>query len=365
MTLRYAMRSALLAAAALSCVLVSAHAQSARPDQMSPPELFAAYERQGESILVNAFPSNARFEAFRASFRGGLLSTWETGKREPRHALFMLDVAIVALSRGYVYWLDYISLGSTYLRGRQDLPGANAQWDQFELTWHKTAYALLAGRRRPDHLMMYGVNPLGQRIRPEPGAPEDPPMLIDPWIVIARGFAEDAATIDQPALLETLGPGILRFYDEAMKYESTRMEGAVRGSWMLVRLKRPADAVARLEQIGVRHLESGVRPQPAPDPVLQYWAELILGRGLEGLGKPAEARVAYERALTIAPTAPAPVIAMMAIDVRENRREEAGNRAASVRTAADPVADPWWIFGHGDLRFFQARLRALRDMVSK
>ena len=75
--------------------------------------------------------------------------------------------------------------------------------------------------------------------------------------------------------------------------------------------------------------------------------------------------MAYERALRIAPSAPAPVIAMMAIDVRENRREDAAKRAASVRTAVDPVADPWWIFGHGDLRFFQARLRALRDMVSK
>ena len=358
------MRSTLLAAAALVCMLTPVRAQSARPDQMTPPDLYAAYVEKGESILVSAFPTIVRFEEFRASIRNGQLKTWEAGDRQPRHAMFMLDVAIVALSRGYLYWLDFIKLASTYLKGREELPGANARWDQFELAWHKTAYALLAGRRRPDHLMEYGVNPLGNRIRPEPGGPEDPPMLVDPWIVLARGFAEDAATIDQPELLQTTGAGILLFYDEAMKYDSLRAEACVRGAWVLVRLNRALEAVDRLEQIGVRPLENGVRPPPA-DPLIQYWARVIRGKALEALGRFDEARNAYEDALTIAPSAPSPVVAMMAIDMRENKREEAAKRAAAVRTAQDPVADPWWIYAHGDLRFFPARLRALREMVGK
>jgi tetratricopeptide (TPR) repeat protein len=186
-------------------------------------------------------------------------------------------------------------------------------------------------------------------------------MLVDPWIVYARGFAEDAATIDQPALLETIGEGVLRFYDEAMKYDSTRVEATIRGAWVLVRLNRPADALARWsEPTG----GSDAR-QIVSDPVLLYWMRLIRARAFDALGRSAEARAAYESALAVAPNAPSPVVAMMALDMRENRREEASRRAAAIRTQADPVVDTWWIYAHGDLRFFQARLRALRDMVAK
>src|SRR5437016_5738214 len=60
--------------------------------------------------------------------------------------------------------------------------------DAFEIAWHKTSIALLEGLRRPDSLEEYGIRPLTNRMA---AAPTSHPMLIDPWIEIARGVSEE------------------------------------------------------------------------------------------------------------------------------------------------------------------------------
>jgi hypothetical protein len=55
-------------------------------------------------------------------------------------------------------------------------------------------------------------------------------------------------------------------------------------------------------------------------------------------------------------------VALMAMDLAQDDRGAADRMAAEIRTAPDPVIDPWWSYAHGDLRFFTSRLTALREM---
>jgi tetratricopeptide (TPR) repeat protein len=328
--------------------------QGRKPSQMDGDELFAAWRAQGEAVLKDAFPSLVRFEEFRADFRGRVLTNWEAGERTRAHALFMLDVALNALARGYRYWLDIIQLGRVYLRDRAQPPGADESFDQFEIVWNKTAIAILSGQRLPDKLMEQ-LQPLARRMRPSADQSPDAPVLIDPWILLARGFGDELFTIVEPSLLELNGPFAIAFYDQALPYASVRAEAALRAAWLLTRLGRQAEALERLSAFDDRWTS---------DPVLRYWHRLFRGKALEGLGRPNEAAAAYDQALSIVPSAQSPRIAMMAIDARLNRPGEAAARALDIRTTTTPVIDPWWSYPFGDLRFFAARMKALRAMVT-
>jgi hypothetical protein len=55
----------------------------------------------------------------------------------------------------------------------------------------------------------------------------------------------------------------------------------------------------------------------------------------------------------------------MAIEARRGRASTAEGISRDVRTAPDPVNDPWRIYAHGDLRFFPAWEKELRAMASK
>ena len=122
---------------------------------------------------------------------------------------------------------------------------------------------------------------------------------------------------------------------------------------MLLRLARANEALARLETF---------EDKWTTDAVLRYWRWLVRGKALEALGRADEARAAYGEALALVPTAQSPRVALMAMDLTHGNREAADRLAAEIRTAPDPVSDPWWSYPHGDLRFLTSRLAALREM---
>jgi tetratricopeptide (TPR) repeat protein len=337
-------------------VLAAQPASQKKPDQMMGDELFAAYVGGGDQVLAAAFPTQARFEEFRKDFMDRVLSKWET--TEPRTTmqnLFMLEVAIAALNKGYFMWADFVKQCSVFLRGRAEPPGANPSFDAFEIAWHKTAAALLAGRRRPDLLATEVIRPLGRRM-----APEQPSIgaivLVDPWIAVARGFAEEGLTIEEPKKLSKEGEAALERYREAAQFESTRAEAAVRSGRLLIRMTRPAEALVVLDAFDDRWTTDGV---------FRFWRRLLRGKALDALDRPDEAMRAYDDALRIAPTAHSPRVGMMAVEFKRNRIDAAETLAAALRTAADPVVDPWWTYDHGDWRFFPARLEALKAMVGR
>src|SRR5436190_9053092 len=136
--------------AVVAGVVISAEPRQ-KYDEMMGDRLFAEYQANGEQVLARAFPTNARFEAFRKDFRVRVLTQWEAGEHKPAQAMFMLDVAITALNvHDYLFWLDFIQLGGKFLRERPEPPGARQAVGGCESRWHKTALALLEGRRRTD-----------------------------------------------------------------------------------------------------------------------------------------------------------------------------------------------------------------------
>jgi tetratricopeptide (TPR) repeat protein len=358
------MTRAMTRALPLAVVLSLALAPSALTSQrkgglMMADALYAAWLEADERVIVQTIGAFAHheFEEFRNDFRVRVLTAWEQQERQPPQALFALEVAVVARQRGFYYWADFIKQASQFIvRARSEPPGVNPRWDAFELLWHKTAVAFLQGQRRPDLLMDEGIRPLERRIAADPAPPDSRPVLVDPWIELASGVAHESMTIEYPATLADHGPTALAYYEAASAHDEFRPEAAVRSAQLLLRLGRAAEALERLEAFDDTWTRDGV---------LLYWRRLVAGRALEALGRPDDAVRVYRAALQIAPTAQAPLVAIMALDLRRDRRAEAQEMAATIRQPADPAAavDPWWMYAHGDYRFFQARLRALRLLV--
>lgn len=321
-----------------------------RFDQMKADELYTAYRSSGVVVLEDAFPTVQRFEVFRADFRNRVLKEWEVVDREPSRAMFMLDIALATDRPRFEYWSDFLLLGQTYLRGRA--VGKNPSLDAFELLWNKTALAYLEGRRQPE-LVEELLKRLPRRIVATPNA-DGTPALVDPWIAFTTGFMHEGYVIADAARFASRVAPALNSYGEAAKYESTRAEATVRAAGLQLRSGQAADALATLDRFDERWTQDGV---------LVYWARLLRGKALDALNRADEAIAAYQQALEVAPAAQSPVVGMMMTESRRGRDDAAEALAVRVRTAGDPVDDPWWIYPHGELRVYARRLAELREMA--
>jgi hypothetical protein len=331
--------------------LSTAAAQAPRPEQMLADALFPAYVAGDGSVLLEAFPNLKRFEEFRQDFRKRVLPLWERRVRQPLQAMFMLDVAVVAQQRRFSYWADFVYVGTTFLIERTSPPGANPGFDEFEIAWHKAAITLHHGRRRPD-LVAAATIALDDRLAASREASATP-VLVDPWIELARGYAQEGFTIEDPTRLDRLGREALVHYQEAAKHAATRAEAIVRSARVLTRLGRPAEAVSMLDGFDDRWTMDGV---------IRYWRRLFHGDALDALGRPDDAITAFREALTVVPSAQSPRVAMMAIEARRDHGDAAEQWATAVRTAPDVVIDPWWTYAHGDFRFLRDRIQAARAL---
>jgi hypothetical protein len=142
----------------------------------------------------------------------------------------------------------------------------------------------------------------------------------------------DRATLEPPSTYMRAAEKSFRL---ALELDPGLVEARVRLGAILTRLARYRDAAATL--------------QPAvdvtQDPVLRYYAELLLARASEGFDDTAAARVHYERARAAVPTAVAPVLGLARL------ARSAGDRAgaidlvrAALETPGNPdgESDPWW-----------------------
>ncbi len=331
------------------------------PDKMMGEELYAAYLASGPEVLAKAFPTNQRYEDFRNNFIDRVFEAWGHSAPELSRAMFMFDVSLAAYPHGYLYWADFFQLGQTYLRKRLERStpapariGTDREMDAFELQWNKTALAFLSGRRQPDLVDALARPLIAGRIIPERSA--GPPALVDPWIALLAGFVEEGYVIEDPKLIADRGDAAISAYEEAAAFESTRAEATVRIARLMLDSKRPSEALAALDKFDETWTTEGV---------VIYWARLLRGKTLAALDRPEQATKAYESALEIVPSAQSPRIGIMALESKRGRASIAEAISRDVRTAADPVSDPWWIYPHGDIRFFPKWQKALREMASK
>jgi len=118
-------------------------------------------------------------------------------------------------------------------------------------------------------------------------------------------------------------------------------------------------------QEAIEQLRQGVS---SPEPVLQYYGHLFLGREFEVLGNDAEARQSYERAARLAPTAQSPLLALSRL--AEQRGDRVAAREVAARVFELPAndferSDPWWFYEVVQARAVDAMLADLRQRVAK
>jgi hypothetical protein len=336
----------------LGATLAAAPARQREPHKMMGDELYAAYLVHGPSILAKAFTNGTRVPEFVKDFGEDVLPRWEREPRQPMRAMFMTDIAA---SRRFSLWPGFLYLAQSYLTSRPEPLGANPAMDAFELQWHKTAFASVAGLTQPYVLQQLLLPMVGSgRVGAGPANP-DRPSLIDPWVALATGFVHETH-----AFARTEGSGraetAIDSYKSATASEATRAEATTRLARVWLFLGKPGEALQTLDTFQ----DAWTR-----DTAIVYWSRVLRGKALAALDRPAEARRAYESALEIQPEAPSPRIAIMAIDAKRGRAEAAESRAADIRTASSDVSDYWWQLPLGDARFHAEWDRRLREMAKR
>ena len=322
------------------------------PVKMMGDELYAAYLESGPSILTKAFTNGTRVPQFVKDFRERVLPHWEKQPREPMRALFMTDIAA---RRGWSLWPAFLYLAQSYLTGRPEPIGVNPEIDAFELQWHKTAFASVAGDTQPwvlQHILLPLVG--SGRLTADP-TKRASAALVDPWVALATGFAHETH-----AFARTGGSGwaenAIAAYRNATASESTRAEATTRIARLWLFLGKPDEAARELDTF---------QEFWTTDTTVIYWSRVLRGKALSGLNRPDDAIAAYKRALEIQPDAPSPRIGIMSIEARRERADAAESIATDVRSATSSVVDLWWQLPLGDARFHTEWDRRLREMAKR
>jgi tetratricopeptide (TPR) repeat protein len=139
-------------------------------------------------------------------------------------------------------------------------------------------------------------------------------------------------------------------FRRAVKADPEYVEAHLRLGQVLGRLGRHDEALTELRTAS-----------QAVDPVIAYYAHLLIGREEDARGNVPNARAAYERAATLVARAQAPRLALSEIEMRS------GNRSAAQRwmdgalgtSAAAPSADPWTFYAQSAGRTAAALLTSL------
>jgi Tetratricopeptide repeat len=146
-------------------------------------------------------------------------------------------------------------------------------------------------------------------------------------------------------------------YERALDRNPTFLEARLRLGRVLGLRGHHKEAIEQLRQ--------GVS---SPEPVLQYYSHLFLGREFELLGNDAEARQSYERATRLAPTAQSPLFALSRL--AEQRGDRLAAREIAARVFELPPndferSDPWWFYEVVQARAVDAMLDDLRQQMAK
>jgi tetratricopeptide (TPR) repeat protein len=359
------MRRAALLLSVLALVVAAARPVRA-VRQAALEALYAAYLAGDANAIGRQLRTEADFRALRGDIFLALRDA--RGAWRPSRATFLLELSLVGSLRG---WTD----ASLLLTGARDLVlhrpapiGTRPAEDAFEITFHRTAVALLVSRRELNEAVGY-LTAIAPRVRATPGTGE--PTLVDPRIALVQACIRDvrtapfeASVLQDPdrlpsltidpnsALLRTQSDAALAAYREAERLSPVADEARVRRGLLLHRLGRQAEALAALD----------VAPAAGADPAVDYWRMLFRGRVLQALDRPEEAAAAYEAAARGWPGAQTPAVALAALAQQQDRPDDARRWAALARTTSADTIDPWWQYWTGDFRFAGSWFDDLRQV---
>jgi tetratricopeptide (TPR) repeat protein len=218
----------------------------------------------------------------------------------------------------------------------------------FERHWHLAAFALLDGAVDPEAIESHAGH---MRLQ----------FRSEPRLFFQRAVAEElraapffeggrASARDVEKRLEEAADR----YRDAAERDEVRLESTLRLGHVLLRLGRPEQALAALDGVA----------DTAGDEALRYLAYLFEGRAHEALGRDAEARTAYGRALGVRPRAQSASMALAALLFRTGQRGIADQIVAELLGRTTQPDDPWWMYWPADYRRADDLMAAMRGAVS-
>lgn len=298
------------------------------------------------------------------------LAQW-LGAFDRRKAAFILEFAAASAGRAPGGVLTTLSVGRAYVMGRPAPLKLSRSEDAFEITWHKSAMALLEGWSFVTAEDVY-LESLTRRFAASGGL--DPRFVLEHAIAQEQRCASDdkidkrdtaasaAATAGKPT--QSLGdllapvtvPSISACLNEAKRRfataaldPSTAAEANTRGAWVEFQLGDLAAARTAIE-----------KAQATEDADLAYWTSLFRGRIYDAANRLPDAERAYRAALQVRPAAQSAAIGLAFTLFRMDRREDARAIAGEARRQPDDAADPWWSYIAGDARFLPSWRADLR-----
>jgi hypothetical protein len=226
--------------------------------------------------------------------------------------------------------------------GGKDAPPGYAE---VERLWHRTAVALLEGWVDGLALETHLRHALGR-------FPDDPQLRL------ARGFASESLSPlvrpgdpDDSTYGNALGSALDRFR-AAQEYEPVRAEAMLHAGAVLLRLRRPKDALEELDAA------AGL----AADAYVRYLVHLFRGQALDALERFDEAVEAYRLAGEAVPGAQTAAVGLTLALTQSGRHDAAtGVAAAAVRNSSVP--DPFLTYGTGAYRSWPALIASLQEAV--
>jgi hypothetical protein len=168
---------------------------------------------------------------------------------------------------------------------------------------------------------------------------------------VPRGVSFDIGNEDSELRLAE------HLYKRSLEQNPTFLEARIRLGHVLGLRGQHQEAIEQLRQ--------GVS---AAELVLQYYANLFLGREFEDLGNGTEARRSYERAAALAPRAQSPLLGLSRL--AEHAGDRAAAREAMARVFEFPPneferSDPWWVYEVVQARAVDIMLDDVRQRIAR
>ena len=218
--------------------------------------------------------------------------------------------------------------------------------DVFERQWYYTVLTLLQGTINPPALEVFADRALAR-------FPDEPRFLLARAIAADQrsttaGASRVAATGSSQTALET----VRLQYEALIGMPDVAAEARVRLAWLMHRMGRHDDALARLDEVDVEPLDGSLR----------YLRHLFSGHVMNALGRPDDATVAYRAARAIAPDAQSAQVALMNGLLARGDRAGAETVAEVIQRQRSTDFDPWWMYWQGQYRLYGQAMARIREM---